>query len=287
MLVAALAAFTIGRQTAPAPSLDSYAASLSGASVASAQFGTLQARVHKAGVTTAPIVPFVGTLSLGAHGPAVREMQTALIHAKARPARDKATGNFGSITLHQVAAFQKKKRIRPITGQYGPRTHHALSTYYTLAQRGKLQAIVHARVQADHFARLLHAESVFWSHRGQAAYSEGASRSFLPLLPAFPRATDCSGFVTWEFKVSGLPDPNGFSYVVVGYTGTLARHGVRVSANGALHVGDLVFYGGGYPYGHVAIVVDAFRRLVASHGSPGLKVLPFNYRPVSAIRRYF
>jgi cell wall-associated NlpC family hydrolase len=102
--------------------------------------------------------------------------------------------------------------------------------------------------------------------------------------------------VTWLFKVSGapvsglaghLPDPNGFGYRIVGYTGTLAQHGVRVSIGARLHVGDLVFYGGGYPYGHVAIVVDGFRRLVSSHGQPGVRTVPFNYRRVSAIRRYF
>lgn len=257
------------------------------ASSASAGFGALQASAHKAGITTAHIVPFIRTLNVGDSGPTVRQMQRALIAAKARPARFKATGHFGKITEREVVKFQHRKRVKPATGIYGKRTHHQLSPYYDLAGRRALQAVAHTRQQLTIAGRFVHAASVAWLHRAHMAYSESGTRSLLPLLPLVPPATDCSGYATWLFRNAGLPDPNGFSYVVVGYTGTLARHGVRVSANGAFHVGDLVFYGGGFPYGHVAIVVDAFRRLVSSHGSPGIRVLPFNYRPVSAVRRYY
>jgi cell wall-associated NlpC family hydrolase len=196
------------------------------------------------------------------------------------------SGSFGAGTEAALKAFQRKHHIAA-SGVYGSVTHHALSPFYDLAGRRALQAVAHTRAQLAKYARINHGESYAWLHRTSMAYSQSASRAFLPLLPGFPRATDCSGYATWLYKISGLPDPSGFAYRVVGYTGTLAAHGVRVSANGALHPGDLVFYGGGWPYGHVAIVVNGFTRTVSSHGSPGIKVVPFNYRPVSAIRRYF
>jgi len=259
----------------------------------STHYGTLQAQTHSALISTAPIVPFIRTLKLGSHdqagdGPgAVTEMQRALIRAHFRPSSAKATGSFGVITERELVSFQKAKRIKPATGIYGKRTHHQLQPYYDLAGRRTLQAVAHTATQLRKYTRLLHGMGYAWLHRSQMGYSEGPSRQFLPLLPGFPRATDCSGYATWLYKISGLPDPSGFNYSIVGYTGTLANHGTRISANAALHVGDLVFYGGGWPYGHVAVVQNAFLRTVSSHGSPGIGVLPFNYRPVSAIRRYF
>lgn len=288
---AGVAALSLGRDTArrAAPS-SAGAAGISAATAMSAQYGAKQAAVHLSLIKTAPIVPFIQTLKLGSKDNvkpgAVLELQRTLVRAGFRPARDKPTGSFGVITQRQLSAFQKAKKIKPVTGIYGPKTHHKLQPYYDLSARRALQAVAHTRAQLQKYAKITHGEAYAWLHRTSMAYSQSASRAFLPLLPGFPHATDCSGYVTWVFKVAGLPDPSGFDYRIVGFTGTLAQHGTRISANAAFHTGDLVFYGGGYPYGHVAIVQNAFLRTVSSHGSPGIKVLPFNYRPVSAVRRY-
>ena len=71
-----------------------------------------------------------------------------------------------------------------------------------------------------------------------------------------------------------------------GYTGTQAMHG-RVVSLDALEVGDLVFYGRAWPYGHVAGYVGGGK--VISHGSEGGPyLLPVRYRSdVSHARRYW
>lgn len=251
---------------------------------ASAAFGKKQAQVHLAAIRKPPLVQFIRVLQVGDSGTAVFQMQRALKRAHYRKGR--TTGHYGKATAHQVANFQRHVHIRP-SGRYGQRTHFKLSKFYDAVGRGRLLTVAHGRLIAAKTSRIIHATAWAWSHRNSMAYSQSGTRAFLPLLPGFPRATDCSGYFTWVFKVSGMTDPNGFAYRIIGYTGTLAQHGIRISANAALQVGDAVFYGGGYPYGHVAIVVDAIRRLVSSHGSPGIHVEPFNYRPVSTIRRYY
>lgn len=288
---AAFAAFSLGRDGSPHSSA---AAATPSTVSATGAFGQAQAATHGAGIRKPQIVPFIHTQRIGSSGPAVRELQKALIRAGVRPAKAKSTGFYGAITGRQVSAFQAKVKLSR-SGVYGYPTHLKLSRYYTAPARGLLQQVAHSRKVVGYRNALRHAASVAWQHRSQMGYSQSITRGFLPSLPSFPRGTDCSGYATWLFKVSGnpisglaenLPDPNGFNYRVVGYTGTLAQHGVRISS-GVLKVGDLVFYGGGYPYGHVAIVVDAVRRLVTSHGQPGIKVVPWNYRTVSAVRRYF
>lgn len=270
---------------------------------ATVSFGKAQAATHKAGVTAPPLVPFIRTLSFtkksnagcvaanpGKHivptCPAIFQMQRALKAAKFRPVHAKATGVFGKSTRDQIRAFQRAKKIPP-SGIYGSRTHKALTRYYDLTGRRRLQQVAKDRkaqavtaaftTVAYHFARV---------GGTTLTYSQSSSRGNLGHYPGIPPATDCSGFVTAIYKAVGQPDPNGFGYSPVGYTGTLALHGVRVGNWSDLHVGDLVFYGGGFPYGHVTMVVDAKRRLVISHGSRGVRIVAYNYRPVSAIRRY-
>lgn len=275
---------TVVDRVAPA---DAGAAAAALANVQSATFGAKQAQTHLASIKTAPVVPFIRTLAVGTNGTAVKQMQRALVRAKIRPAKLGSSGSFGTITERELVAFQKAKRIKPVTGIYGPKTHHQLQPYYDLTARRALQAVAHTRTVLAIQKRIVAATSLAWKHRTSMAYSQSASRGFIPPSPLWPRATDCSGYVTWAFRSAGLPDPNGFAYSPVGYTGTLALHGTRVPANGALRTGDLVFYGGGFPYGHVAIVVNGFLRTVSSHGSPGIKVVRFDYRPVSAVRRYY
>lgn len=283
---------------------DAGAAKAAAAQRATAAFGAAQAEAHKAGVTKPAIVPFIRTLKLGDHGDGTKQLQQALVRAKFRPAKAKATGYYGPITARQVLTFQRKTRGLAPSGVFGHPTLLKLSKFYSAAMNGELQKVARAHAVAKWQASILRGVHAYARSAiaGRAHYSQSIARAFFPRMPANPAtlldpsSLDCSSYVTWLFSISGaptsglvgrLPDPNGFGYSPVGYTGTLARHGVRISANAALRVGDLVFYGGGYPYSHVAIVVDAIRRLVSSHGQPGVRTVPFNYRPVSAIRRYF
>ena len=110
------------------------------------------------------------------------------------------------------------------------------------------------------------------------SYSQSWSRTNLPPFPQVPRATDCSGYAIWVERHAGV-------WLPMGWTGTLAVEGWRVPYSLAtMRVGDLVFYGWGYPYSHVSVYIG--HGLVSSHGSPGIHILPVNYRPVAAVRRY-
>lgn len=89
-----------------------------------------------------------------------------------------------------------------------------------------------------------------------------------------PIWTDCSGWVTYCYWASGLPDPSGFNYRYLGYTGSLLanayRHG-RVLTNLALaRPGDPIVIGPGTGW-HTTICVEQARDpIVVSHGSePG------------------
>lgn len=252
--------------------------------------GAKQAAVHKASVRTPPLVPFIRTGYVGMKGcpcPTVFQMQRALKAAGVRPASSRSTGDYGKITAHQVAAFQKRVHIKPVTGRYGVKTHHALSKFYDRTGRARLikvktsrriVAITHAIVVVTAHARLVGGDTL--------TYSQSSSRNNLPKYPGVPPATDCSGYSEWVFQSVGLPDPSGWGYHPAGWTGSLSQHGVVVSA-ARPHIGDLAFYGGGAPFGHVAVVVHLHPTLVSSHGSTGIHVLPITYRPLSQLRRYF
>lgn len=85
---------------------------------------------------------------------------------------------------------------------------------------------------------------------------------------------DCSAFATLVYKEAGAPDPNGRGYDGYGYTGTLAAYGTRVS--GPPQALDLAFYGGPYPYGHVAVCINAEE--VVSFGHTPIERYPIRYR---------
>jgi peptidoglycan hydrolase-like protein with peptidoglycan-binding domain len=251
--------------------------------------GTKQAAAHTAAVSAPPIVPFIRTLTphmKGCECPTVFQLQRALKTAGVRPKTQKATGYYGDLTKQQVAAFQRKHGIA-VSGIYGSKTHHALAKYYDKAGRQRLIAVAHSRrivaITTAITTVTRHAALVGGS---TLAYSQSSSRAILPKYPGVPPATDCSGYVTWVYQSVGLPDPSALGFDPVGWTGTLAKHGVVVSATNA-RIGDLAFYGGGYPFGHVAVVVHVHPTEVSSHGEPGIHLLPITYRPLSQLRRYF
>lgn len=77
----------------------------------------------------------------------------------------------------------------------------------------------------------------------------------IPAKPkALPLITDCSGFATLAYKSAGAPDPNGAGYDGTGYTGTLMKHGRKVTTP---LLGDLLFYGP-FPGHHVVIFMDVW-----------------------------
>jgi NlpC/P60 family len=122
--------------------------------------------------------------------------------------------------------------------------------------------------------------AAMWGYynRGQIGYTQQAARGqdFGP-PPNVPGDTDCSAFATWCYKSAGARDPNGLNYSWIGWTGSMVKHGQKVSLD-SLNVGDLVFYGGsGGSPGHVAVYVGNGR--VVSHGSePGPLLLSTRYR---------
>lgn len=105
-----------------------------------------------------------------------------------------------------------------------------------------------------------------------------------------PLITDCSGFATLAYKWAGAPDPNGANYDGSGYTGTLLRHGRKVTAP---LPGDLLIYGP-FPGRHVVVFMETWHGawVVCSHGQEigPLRVLQYReevfqgYRP--EIRSY-
>ena len=245
-------------------------------------YGRLQAATHSR--VGNPAV-YLGPFKLGKCGPEVRLMEGALRRAGVR--KGPARNCMGPVTVKQVKIFQQKKRIKPVTGIYGLRTHKALSKYYSNRMKADLRYIVHIRYVEHVRETILIVTSHAYNLRGTMRYSQSGSRAYFPPWPRVPPATDCSGYVTWVLYQAGVGPSVGYygRGSPVGWTGTLGSQGIAVKFNGPLHIGDLVFYGGGFPFGHVAIYIG--HGLVSSHGSPGIRIVPYGYRPVSAIRRYF
>jgi cell wall-associated NlpC family hydrolase len=136
-----------------------------------------------------------------------------------------------------------------------------------------------------------------YRHRQEMIYTEGAARwsgindHRLGYKHEFPRAADCSAFVTWclwnaceHFHIRS-DIVNGAMWQA-GYTGTMVEHGQRVSLDRLLP-GDAVFYAGTpqVPQ-HTAIYIGSGR--VVSHGQQGdPSVLPVDLGlPINQARRY-
>lgn len=139
--------------------------------------------------------------------------------------------------------------------------------------------------QACHLM-LDHASSV---HYSQAANRwEGIANAMRAWKGQYPKHSDCSSAATWilwqAYYHFGLHDKVNGENWKAGYTGTLSRHGKRIY--GTPKIGDLVLYGQGYPYEHVAVSLGG--RLVWSHGSEaGPFLLDIDYRPDRAMVRRF
>lgn len=128
-------------------------------------------------------------------------------------------------------------------------------------------------------------------------YTQGASRwqgldrRLKAYKGEYPSYADCSAFTTWclwnGLSHYGCRDTVNGTNWTSGYTGTQRTHGKQVKHRASWLRGDLIHYGPGTGE-HVAILVDAFRGLVVSHGSEaGPKLLRWNYRnDFAECRRY-
>jgi hypothetical protein len=182
--------------------------------------------------------------------------------------------NFRVGMVVAVKAFQKHHGLRA-DGQVGPKTYDALRPH--IPPYG-CWLLGHYHIPLGNVRDRIVKEALFLaSHSPSIHYTQGSLRwsgingGIKP--PNYPHYADCSSLATYCYWVAGAPDPNGLNFRA-GYTGTMAAHGRRVDAP---RPGDLVLYGRGPTYEHVAVYIGGGR--VISHGSEsGPLNLPVHYR---------
>jgi cell wall-associated NlpC family hydrolase len=146
-------------------------------------------------------------------------------------------------------------------------------------------------------AALLHLKNAKAVHYSQGPGRwEGIDRNMKAYQGEYPKHTDCSGSSTW-YVWNGLSHyknldhydfedtANGCAWQR-GYTGTMITHGEKIAIKRSkLKRGDFILYGDPYgSTGHVAMYVGY--GMVISHGSEaGPFLIPWNYRPVTGVRR--
>lgn len=234
-------------------------------------------------------VPFLGPFAQKHKGypqcgPAVRLMEGALRHTTPPVRLSTAQNCIGTATTKQLIKFQTRHHIPP-SGIYGLRTHKALAHAYTKPEVSDLAYLATQRLAALHRATIGIVTAHAYNERGTMGYCNFGQLEFCSLRtvwaawPTVPTHLDCSAYVSWVYYQSGLPNPNGSG---VGTTKTLILHGRAIAPGAPLKVGDLVFYSKNNS--HVAIYIGHGQ--VSSHGQPGLKIVPWNYRYVYSVHRY-
>jgi cell wall-associated NlpC family hydrolase len=128
-------------------------------------------------------------------------------------------------------------------------------------------------VQPSHASRMFKALRLALARQGGMAYSQSGSRGYLP-MSTVPPATDCSGFATWALRMAGIDAPLSTSYSFM-YQGRSVPISQRY-----LKIGDLIIYNG-----HVAVYFGG--GMTYGHGTPGIHVNRWDYRPVIGVRRFF
>lgn len=220
------------------------------------------------------IVPLKRTLKSGLVGSDVVALKRALgkVGCYDTPKGKKITNQYGKYCKAGVKKFQKKKKM-PQDGVYGPRTHKQLLPHFD-----DYGAYLMGRAPSALTLRDRVANEATWGYnnRGRISYRQERPMRSLKSGHKLPQVHDCSGYATACYLRAGAPDPNGMGYSGYGYTGTLSTKGRSVSL-AAARPGDLVFYGSGWPYTHVAIYVGFGK--VISHGSnKGPYLLAVDYR---------
>lgn len=231
------------------------------------------------------IVPLPRSLKLGDKGADVLMVKRAISIAGYRRWGFGFTQGFGKLLQKNVAQFQKDHGLDP-DGEYGPETHKKLAPYFDafgaktmLSLMPTIPVRVQAALVAYNNARLL--------RYSQDVRMQIVRFKLRPLdrLRSWLQAgkqlwEDCSSSSTGYFYIEGLPDPNGYDpgYPGLGFTGTLSVHGKRVATP---KIGDLGFYGAGWPYHHTVMCVgfkNGVPRVVSFGSDPGPFLLPYNYR---------
>jgi hypothetical protein len=198
--------------------------------------------------------------------------------------REKMTDQYGLRTVAAVQKFQRQEEL-PTDGIYGPRTHRKLMRDFDAYGALLMSRAPNPDTSTTMRQRVL-AEAL-WGYNNNWRIGYAQVRPMRSLFSGhdLPQTMDCSEFVTLCYKRAGAPDPNGELYSGYGYTGTLSQRGLFVAYSQA-RIGDLVFYGGGWPWHHVALYAGFGK--VVSHGSDsGPHLCYIDYRgDRGAIRSY-
>lgn len=227
------------------------------------------------------IIPFGRQLKRGSKGKDALAVKRALRKAGYLSfPRGGSTPIFGPFAVRALKRFQRAHKLTA-TGVYNLGTHRALVPFFDAYGAYLITGALPPKPKPpDRRRAVVAAMLLLYHHRAAVHYTQGFQRmigitaNLRP--PRFPVYADCSAAATWAYFVAGAPDPNGAGYNGTGYTGTLARHGRKVTLDVA-KPGDLVFYGPRWPWQHVAVYVGGGK--VISHGSEGGPyLLPVNYR---------
>jgi hypothetical protein len=228
------------------------------------------------------VVPFERELRPGEAGEDVFAVQRALakVPFEASVRGTDLRGHFDTVTLAKVRRFQQRSGLH-VDGVYGAATHAKLAPYFDDYGAWLMGAGAPVDADAGVSNAIVACAVALYNVRDRVHYSQSNRMNIVRerLKPPFDGVEiyeDCSSSVTGCYFVAGAPDPNGLGYDGQGYTGTLCQHGAVVSLASA-KPGDLVLYGHGAPWEHVAMYLGGGK--VWSHGSEGGPyVCPVDYR---------
>lgn len=267
------------------------------------------------------------TLEHGDRGPCVRDLQYLLSGANAPPlwrpyyARkkgqsganvdlkywrtrdDKITGHYGLQTIKGVQKMKYRLGYAPqkSNGAAGPNLRaYLLGRPLPPAYVDRKEFRYHAWKKASEgpgprVQKLLALanQAIQWSSHYYYTQTSARSDFLRGIGPPWPKGGDCSGSVSALYWLTfGRSVPTGSAYPY-DWTGSMQDRGHIVWSAGQslsrLHQGDLVFYGYGSPYTHVAMVISRDGSRVYTFGNDSC---PCNsstlYRSDARIaRRYF
>lgn len=241
-------------------------------------------------------IPFTRGLTKGSKGADVLAVERALEKLKYLP-KGTPDNVYGPGTSKAVQKFQRDKKLKPATGDYGPRTHDAL------VKAGGFSAVGAATMRNVHRALTKHggradmrqAAMIMFKYTVNIHYTQTSKRmqivrtqlNTLAKLEAQCRKSlyeDCSSSTTGIYYIGRMPDPNGLGYNGQGYTGTQINHGRR---SATAPFGALIFYtNASGAVSHVTMSMGD--GTCFSHGNEAApQRLPNNYRRIHSIRVYW